>query len=433
MQASAEQLALMKRGIAAVETCRIVVEELIELRERNAELELEVGQLSLFMDRERVKTMFTEDRRAAMEPPVLDEIKETTTLAQRVSLVEREEEITSLKAELATTKNALEGLRTNYTADIVARENKIEELERELRRLRDVDKGSALDISKARDVALCAQREVSELRQDLDTMRHLAKGLNEKNNSLNVQVDQLQHSLDRKERQEAEKEEGFQTAARHLLRKITALEEVISFYTKNSALLEMARMLLDADALDHIYRYSPSLATALNSMFPLKEGQNQFTFDNVKGNHPFRHYIMVRDHDEGNVSGTGVVADVIEFESKWVAVGWRSTTKSALPSVYIYPSMEYVHKLHGHNGKTRLVSYDPGKTIVGLLQANENLLTNLDSQAKVISVLKDEIAHMKDERDSTLMPAPDVPVPQPVELAPPEGVSPHNQSENRIP
>lgn len=55
-----------------------------------------------------------------------------------------------------------------------------------------------------------------------------------------------------------------------------------------------------------------------------------------------RLFKMVRNQDETGVSGTGVVADGIEFPNGMVSVCWRSKT----PSVNVYRS--YVEFKHVH-------------------------------------------------------------------------------------
>ena len=63
-----------------------------------------------------------------------------------------------------------------------------------------------------------------------------------------------------------------------------------------------------------------------------------------------RLFKMVRNADETGVSGTGVVADGIEFPNGMVAVCWRSKT----PSVNVYRSFvefKHVHiDAHPSNG-----------------------------------------------------------------------------------
>jgi hypothetical protein len=62
-------------------------------------------------------------------------------------------------------------------------------------------------------------------------------------------------------------------------------------------------------------------------------------------------FILVRDEDESGVSGTGVVADGVEFGSGKCALGWRT----AVSSVAVYNNIEELEAIHGHDGKTRIV------------------------------------------------------------------------------
>jgi len=65
-----------------------------------------------------------------------------------------------------------------------------------------------------------------------------------------------------------------------------------------------------------------------------------------------RTFVLERDEDVSGVSGTGTVAEGVEFEDGIVALRWcvgehRSTV--------IWPSLESVKAIHGHDGRTRIV------------------------------------------------------------------------------
>jgi hypothetical protein len=65
-----------------------------------------------------------------------------------------------------------------------------------------------------------------------------------------------------------------------------------------------------------------------------------------------RMFVLERDEDETGVSGTGVVAEGVEFTDgsavmKWIVGEHRSTA--------LYTSMESIKAIHGHGGKTRIV------------------------------------------------------------------------------
>jgi len=70
-----------------------------------------------------------------------------------------------------------------------------------------------------------------------------------------------------------------------------------------------------------------------------------------------RRFYLKRDEDVSGVSGTGRVAEGVEFDNGKVAMTW----KSEFPSVSVYDSVTVVEKIHSHNGKdrTRLVWVDP--------------------------------------------------------------------------
>ncbi len=68
-----------------------------------------------------------------------------------------------------------------------------------------------------------------------------------------------------------------------------------------------------------------------------------------------RRFHLQRDHDASGVSGTGVVAEGVEFSDGVCALRWRTGTASTA----IYASAEDLVTIHGHQGATRLVWRDP--------------------------------------------------------------------------
>jgi hypothetical protein len=66
-----------------------------------------------------------------------------------------------------------------------------------------------------------------------------------------------------------------------------------------------------------------------------------------------RPFVLVRDTDISGVSGTGVVANGIEFPDGHAAIHW---TGSPHPTTTAHPDgMESVTAVHGHEGATRVV------------------------------------------------------------------------------
>ena len=66
-----------------------------------------------------------------------------------------------------------------------------------------------------------------------------------------------------------------------------------------------------------------------------------------------RAFVLVRDVDVTGISGTGVVAEGIEFTGGVVALRWLSEFPTSV--VFHDRGMESVEAVHGHGGQTRVV------------------------------------------------------------------------------
>ena len=64
----------------------------------------------------------------------------------------------------------------------------------------------------------------------------------------------------------------------------------------------------------------------------------------------FRRFVMNRTKDETGVSGTGIVAEGLQFSSKKCVISWLSDT----PSIEVYDSIDEVKRIHGHQGETQI-------------------------------------------------------------------------------
>ena len=62
-------------------------------------------------------------------------------------------------------------------------------------------------------------------------------------------------------------------------------------------------------------------------------------------------FYLLRRHDHSGVSGTGVVAEGIEFTDGRVAMRWLTDTASTCT----YDSMDDVIGVHGHGGSTEVI------------------------------------------------------------------------------
>lgn len=67
-----------------------------------------------------------------------------------------------------------------------------------------------------------------------------------------------------------------------------------------------------------------------------------------------RRFKLVRHHDVSGVSGTGVVAEGIEFTDGSVAIRWHGPH----PSTAAWPSIDDAIAVHGHSGSTEFVWID---------------------------------------------------------------------------
>ena len=66
---------------------------------------------------------------------------------------------------------------------------------------------------------------------------------------------------------------------------------------------------------------------------------------------------MHRSEDVSKVSGTGIVAQGVEFDNKLCALTWMvdGITDKSFSSVAIYPNIETLDKIHGHEGRAKIV------------------------------------------------------------------------------
>lgn len=64
-----------------------------------------------------------------------------------------------------------------------------------------------------------------------------------------------------------------------------------------------------------------------------------------------RRFILRREEDESGVSGTGMVAEGVEFTSGMVVITWLVGPHRA---INVYESIKTVEEVHGHGGKTKI-------------------------------------------------------------------------------
>ena len=69
-----------------------------------------------------------------------------------------------------------------------------------------------------------------------------------------------------------------------------------------------------------------------------------------------RRFVLQRDRDLTGVSGTGIVAEGVEFSNGLVALTWTSQWPTSV--VFHERGIESVQAIHGHSGATRIVWLD---------------------------------------------------------------------------
>lgn len=79
-----------------------------------------------------------------------------------------------------------------------------------------------------------------------------------------------------------------------------------------------------------------------------------------------RRFHLHRVEDESGVSGVGIVAEGVIFESGKVAISWLTK----YTSVGLYDSVEIMLHIHGHGGKTRLIMVDASEPDVAPADAS---------------------------------------------------------------
>lgn len=95
-----------------------------------------------------------------------------------------------------------------------------------------------------------------------------------------------------------------------------------------------------------------------------------------------RLFNLVRDEDESGVSGTGIVAQGVEFDNGKVAMSWLSH----MQVVHVWDSITALSKTHGHGGKTKVVwihDTDPADAVPEEVEENGKTKDNEDAQPSV--------------------------------------------------
>jgi len=98
-----------------------------------------------------------------------------------------------------------------------------------------------------------------------------------------------------------------------------------------------------------------------------------------------RRFYLFRKEDVHGMSGTGRVADGVEFDNGWVALTW----KGEVASLTTFHSISAVQKLHTHNGQhdTQIIWVD-------------ELYENIEGKGKELKEkIKEELLHEDDNNE----------------------------------
>ena len=71
--------------------------------------------------------------------------------------------------------------------------------------------------------------------------------------------------------------------------------------------------------------------------------------------HVMRRFILIRNEDVSGTSGTGVVAEGVQFSNGSVTLTWLSH----LHSVTYFSCIDVLKNIHGHEGRTEVQWIDP--------------------------------------------------------------------------
>ncbi len=128
-----------------------------------------------------------------------------------------------------------------------------------------------------------------------------------------------------------------------------------------------ARAKLSADRFDYSAAVN-NMAAATDHAFSASIIKVETRYDGM------RTFEMHRDEDETGVSGTGHVADGVQFEDGKVAMRWRGKT----PGTTFFDNMDHLNTVHGHGGKTRIVFHPNIQGAGGIISGSPGTVARVD-------------------------------------------------------
>lgn len=112
-----------------------------------------------------------------------------------------------------------------------------------------------------------------------------------------------------------------------------------------------------------------------------------------------RRFQLRRTEDVSGVSGTGVVAEGVEFTGGAVSLRWLGGWPTSV--VFHDRGVESVEHIHGHGGRTELVWLDvEGRDPNAFARELADLRDENHTLQKCLDEVREQLTEMADERDS---------------------------------
>lgn len=114
-----------------------------------------------------------------------------------------------------------------------------------------------------------------------------------------------------------------------------------------------------------------------------------------------RRFVLQRDTDITGVSGTGVVAEGVEFSDGCVALRWTGLTPTSV--VFHDRGMDSVDRVHGHSGATRVVWLDPPSTPGLISQVSHVVGSHVPTTSAVLRIPRSLLPEDEEQQRVALM------------------------------
>ena len=108
---------------------------------------------------------------------------------------------------------------------------------------------------------------------------------------------------------------------------------------------------IEGKILDLSYKHDNEITLAVDDIIEIIRQAIKQVVESVPVEEEIKLFQLKREEDVSGISGIGIVADGCVFPDGMAVLRWRT----AGGSTAVYDSVESVEKIHGHNGKTKIV------------------------------------------------------------------------------